>query len=463
MSTFQEAASLYQQGRAPEAQALCEEIVRREPFNVGALHLLGLILYQAGDAKRGAGLIGQAVDLNPNDALVQSNLAAALTASGAFAKAIRAADAAIALNPQMARAHSNRDAAIINWAKSLKNDAAVALKTGRMDIAHDALTAALHLAPIDHDVRVSLGILQLQRGNYAEGFANYEARWESGWLNLPQRGFAPPQWSGEDIKGKTILLHNEQGYGDALQFARYAPLVAARGATVILEVEKALVPLLKQLPGVSATIARGDELPRLDVHAPLISLPFAFKTTLKNIPASPHYLKADPAKVAAWAARLGAKARRRIGLTWSGDAGQANDANRSIVLKDFAAALPPGFDYISLQKDVRPADLEALRARPDIRHFGDELKDFSDSAALCELTDEVITVCTSTAHLAGALGKPTTVLLCFDPCWRWLLERSDSPWYPSVSLIRQEKPGDWAGVLARVRDVVAGKGATTKF
>ena len=458
MNSLQEAAGLYQQGRTSEAQTVCESILLETPDNAGVLHLLGFIVYQSGEAARGAALIGKAVAIKPGDALMQSNLAAALMDSGAYAHAVRAADAAIALNPQFARAHANRAAAIRNWAKALKNDAAAALNIDDLSAAHDNLAAALRITPEDADVRVSLGILQLQRGAYAEGFANYERRWDSGALNLPQRGFVPPQWTGEDLSGKTILLHNEQGFGDALQFSRYAPLVAARGATVILEVSKALVPLLTQIQGVAAVIARGEELPRLDFphldfQCPLLSLPFAFKTTLADIP-PPVRLAADPVKIAAWAARLGAKTRPRIGVTWSGNANQANDANRSIVLQEFCAALPPGFDYVSLQKDVRDSDLDVLRARADIRHFGGELTDFSDSAALCALTDFVITVCTSTTHLAGAMGKESAVLLCFNPCWRWLTTRSDSPWYPDVTLYRQNQPGDWTGALRRVHAAV---------
>lgn len=452
--SLQDAAVLYQQGRAREAQSLCEGILEREPANAGVLHLLGLIVYQSGDAKRGADLIGQAVTIAPEDASAQSNLAAALMDSGSYAAAVRAADVALALNPHLGRAHTNRAAAILNWAKALKNDAAAALAAHRMSDAHDNLAAALKLAPDDADVRVSLGILQLQRGEYAAGFANYERRWDSGALNLPQRGFVAPQWTGQDLSGKTILLHNEQGYGDAIQFARYAPRVAARGARVILEVERAVVPLLRQLPGVAAVLARGDALPPLDFHCPLISLPFAFRTTLQDIP-PPVRLIPDSTKLAMWRERLGEKTRPRIGVTWSGNAHQANDANRSIALKDFVAALPVGPDYISLQKDVRESDQEALRSRADIRHFGADLIDFSDSAALCELTDSVVTVCTSTAHLAASMGKSTTVLVCFNPCWRWLLGRNDSPWYPGLRLHRQDKPGDWTDVLARVRAEIA--------
>lgn len=449
MTSLAAAAALYQQGRGPEAQALCEDILQREPRNAGVLHLLGLIHYQAGRATRGAAFIGQAVAIHPHDPSMLANHAAALMESGAYADAVRAADAALTLNPQFARAHTNRTAAILNWAKTLKNDAVAALGAGNMAAAHDNLAAALKLTPDDADVRVSLGILQLQRGEFGAGFVNYAQRWDSGALNLPQRGFVAPLWTGEDVAGKTILLHNEQGFGDAIQFSRYAPLVAARGAHVILEVGAAVVPLLKQLPGVAEVIARGADLPRLDFHCPLLSLPQAFKTEVESIP-PPVVLKADPAKVALWRDRLGPKSRPRIGLTWSGNVRQANDANRSVALKDLAGALPPGFDYVSLQKEVRAADAEALRTHSHIRHFGADLADFSDTAALCDQMDHVVSVCTSTAHLAGAMGKPTAVLLCFDPCWRWLLARGDSPWYPSVTLYRQDQSGDWCGVLARL-------------
>ncbi|MGZ3239900.1 MAG: glycosyltransferase family 9 protein, partial [Burkholderiaceae bacterium] len=234
------------------------------------------------------------------------------------------------------------------------------------------------------------------------------------------------------------------------QFCRYAKLVAALGARVILEVQKPLASLLMNLEGVTQLVGKGSALPAFDYHCPLLSLPLAFKNNLGNIPASAKYLSSDAAKITQWQARLGTKTKPRIGLVWSGNALHVNDRNRSIFLSDWVKELPTGFQYVSLQKEVRDADKQTLQAHTDILNFENTLNDFSDTAALCELMDVVISVDTSVAHLAGALGKPTFVLLPYFPDWRWLLDRSDSPWYPSVKLFRQASMGEWGSVLQNV-------------
>jgi hypothetical protein len=252
------------------------------------------------------------------------------------------------------------------------------------------------------------------------------------------------------LAGKTILLYGEQGFGDTLQFCRYAKSVADLGARVILEVQKPLMPLLADLDGPSQLIATGSALPPLDYHCPLMSLPLAFNTCLDTIPASVPYLLADPIKVARWRERLGETKAPRIGLVWSGSATNLNDHNRSIRLADWVPYLPARCQFVSLQKDVREADAATLESTPTVLNFADELNDFSDTAALCECMDLVISVCTSVAHLSGALGKDTWVMLGFAADWRWLLDRADSPWYPSMKLYRPRNRGDWQGVFGQV-------------
>ena len=197
-------------------------------------------------------------------------------------------------------------------------------------------------------------------------------------------------------------------------------------------------------------------LPPADIQVPLLSLPLAFKSNLDSIPCSPKYLSADPHKLTTWAKRLGEKTQPRVGLVWSGSREHKNDHNRSVALSELIQELPTDYQYVSLQKEVRDLDKSTLESRAEILHFGDELADFTDSAALCELMDVVISVDTSVAHLSGAMGKPTWVLLPFVPDWRWLLDRDDSPWYPSVRLYRQPTPGDWSGVFAKVKRDLAG-------
>jgi ADP-heptose:LPS heptosyltransferase len=211
------------------------------------------------------------------------------------------------------------------------------------------------------------------------------------------------------------------------------------------------VSLLAGLEGVSQLLARGSELPDFDCHCPLLSLPLALKTNLNTIPSSTKYLTADAAKVARWRAKLGEKTKPRIGVAWSGSPIHANDRNRSILLAELIQYLPIGYQYVVVQKDSRSADQKTLETNPRMMNFSDDLEDFSDTAALCECLDLVISVDTSVAHLSAALGRTTWIVLPFSPDWRWLMDRDDSPWYPSVKLYRQTGIGDWNGVLERVR------------
>jgi hypothetical protein len=237
--------------------------------------------------------------------------------------------------------------------------------------------------------------------------------------------------------------------GDSIQFCRYAKLVSDLGARVVLEVPNTLVPLLRTLQGVSLCLASGSSLPEFDYHCPLLSLPRLFQTQLATIPCAPSYLASDPQRRQHWTARLGEKRQRRIGLVWRGSASHKNDYYRSVALEQMLRYLPDQYEYISLQKDISVPDQQLLQGR-GIQHHGAALRDFSDTAALCELMDIVISVDTSVAHLSAALGKPTWLLLPIVPDWRWLQEREDSPWYPSVRLFRQGRDASWGAVMARV-------------
>ena len=253
------------------------------------------------------------------------------------------------------------------------------------------------------------------------------------------------------LAGKTILLHAEAGLGDTLQFCRYAELVARLGAQTIVALPPALVDLVKNVPGVHQTLVKGEISPPFDYHCPLMSLPLAFGTTLESIPANIPYLYSEPSRVALWRKRLGEKKHPRVGLVWSGNPAHKNDRNRSIPLTMLQCLLDShNFEWFSLQKEVRQSDQAYLDSRPDIRHFGAGLHDFGDTAALVELMDLVITVDSSVAHLCGAMGRPFWLLIPYLPDWRWLLQRNDSPWYPSARLFRQRKHGDWTEVLERL-------------
>src|SRR6185437_5672234 len=289
-------------------------------------------------------------------------------------------------------------------------------------------------------------------GDFQNGWQGYEWRW----LNAQRlgigahRSFEQPLWSGtEPLQGKRLLVHSEAGLGDVIQFSRYASLCAARGATVVLETHAPLVNVLSSLEGVSAVLANGAALPDFDYHCPVMSLPLAFKTTLDTVPASPKYLHSPPAEVAQWRSRLGTRQRPRVGLTWSGNPRNPIDERRTIVLSNWLAHLPREFEYFRLQRDVREHDRKTLSSTELIASV-DELQDFTTTAALCECMDVIITVDTSVAHLSAALGRKTWILLAHTPDWRWMRDRSDTPWYPSVRLYRQKIAADWAEVFAQV-------------
>jgi tetratricopeptide (TPR) repeat protein len=388
-------------------------------------------------------------------------------------EALAAHEEALALDPALANAVQNRgnalrdlhrlDEALACFEHALRmepdnplawvNQGAIQAAMGRYE---DALASYGRALAIDPELAVAYwnrSLLHLEHGNFRDGWLDHEWRWKTPhFLNSPDiRDFDAPLWLGrEDIAGKRILLYSEQGFGDVLQCARYVPLLAARGATVILETHGPLASLLARLDGVAEVVPRGQPLPATDWRCPMMSLPLAFGTELATIPAPARYLRADPAKVDAWREILGPAAKPRVGLVWSGNPSHGNDGNRSLAFAQMTALLSERFEFFTLQRDVRPEDQALLTQDGRVRGFGHQLRDFSDTAALCELMDVVVTVDTSVAHLAGALGRPTWILLPAVADWRWLRERRDSPWYPSARLYRQARPGAWQDTLAAV-------------
>ena len=424
--------------RFDEALANYDVALTLGPIPLRARLNRGVTLWYLKRFEEALACYNQTLQDNPGHAEALNYRGLVLCDMGRHQASLQDFDSAIAVKPGFAEAYNNRG-----------------ITLSEMGLHHAALTSyqeALTLSPNFAEVQMNMGITHLRLGEFEQGWERYEWRWKNEKLRLSARVFAKPQWGGEEsLSGKTILLHNEQGLGDALQFCRYARHVSNLGARVVLEVQKPLVSLLSSVEGVSQVVARGDALPSFDLHCPLLSLPLAFKTRMDSIPVSARYISCNPDKVRDWQVTLGERKKFRIGLTWSGNAAQKSDHKRSIALHEFVKMLPAGFEYVSLQKDVRDQDRKALALRPDILQLGESLNDFSDTAAICELMDLVVTVCTSTAHVAAAIGKPVWILLSSNPCWRWLLERTDSPWYPSVTLYRQDRPGDWESVFARVR------------
>ncbi len=425
--------TLKELGRLPEAETSYRRAVALKPDYAKAHSNLGNTLKELGRLSEAEACYRRAVALLPDYVEALSNLGVTLKELGRLNEAEACCRRAVALMPDYAEGESNLGI--------------ILTELGRFPEAEVSCRRAVALKPDYAEAHLNLSLLNLLKGDFENGLPGYEWRREK-----RKRTFSKPQWfGGEPLGGKTILLHSEQGLGDTLQFCRYARLVAAEGGRVVMEVPASLVELLRGLGGVAELIVQGTTLPPFDYHCPLLSLPLAFKTNMATIPHHASYLRSDIGKSAAWAHLLGEKSQQRVGLAWSGSAGHRNDHNRSILLSEIIPWLPDCFEYVSLQKELRGADRTTLQAAAQIRQFGEYLHDFSDTAALCEQVDLIISVDTSVAHLGAALGKPTWILLPYSPDWRWLLERTDSPWYPSVKLFRQQTPGDWGGVLCDVR------------
>jgi tetratricopeptide (TPR) repeat protein len=337
-----------------------------------------------------------------------------------------------------------------DFAPSLNNKAFALTQLHRFDEAFALYERLIRAGANQAMTDWNLSLLQMLTGDFEAGWAGREARWKAMSPIYPK--FSEPMWLGKEaIEGKTILVHVDEGLGDCIQFARYVPMVAARGARVILMVDEALVPLLSGIPGASQCLPKAAP-PAFDMHCPMSSLPLVFGTRLDSIPSGISYLPAPAeARKRAWEDRLGPHDKLRVGLVWSGNPKHTNDHNRSLPLQMLSRVLDLDACFVSLQKDPRASDLAFLRERTGIVDLTEHLTDFTETAALVSCLDLVITVDTSVAHLSAALGQPTWILLPFAPDYRWLLDRDDSPWYPSVRLFRQTAIRDYGEVVDQVR------------
>ena len=462
--------ALVEQGLPDEAVECFMRAIEQRP-NVADFHSgLGSAHARRGDLDRAIVSYRRALELRSDDPESHFRLGCVLQEQGKSDEAVASYSRAVELKPDFVEAHSNLGAALKELTRfddaitcflralRLKPDSAELLfnlgtgywAEGRFDNAAVYYRRAAEVDPGHAEARWNEATLALLRGDFEQGWPGFEWRWKTG--QQQWRGFQQETWHGEPLKARTILLHAEQGLGDTIQFIRYASLIKDLGANVLLECQRPLASLLSRCKGIDSLICEGDKLPLFDCHLPILSVPRVLKTSLKTIPASVPYVFADPALVAEWQFKLQRVEGFRLGINWRGRAGRGSFQQRDIPPRYFAAlAELPGVRLISLQKGAGQEELAALGVRAPIIDTGDDVDTangpFMDTAAIMMNLDLVITSDTSIPHLAGALGVPVWLALPYVPDWRWLLDRSDSPWYPTMRLFRQKRPGDWAGVF----------------
>jgi Flp pilus assembly protein TadD len=473
---LQTAVANQRAGNLQAAEPLYRKVLAAQPKNPDALYLLGLITQATRRYAESTELFQRAVNEQPNNAkfLVNLGLSAGGMGLGQTERAIEAFRKAVAIDPKIPEAWSNLgnefrnserfEEAIECYQKALQlrpnfADAqcnlGVALQETRPTLqpAIEAFEKAIAMDPNFATAHWNLGFSLLLLGDFSRGLAEYEWRWKTGTVVIP-RQIRRPQWGGEPLNGRRLFLHAEQGLGDTIHMSRYVPLVAQRGGVVILECPAPLVPLLRGLPGLAEIIPAGQHPPDFDVHCPLMSLPLVFKTTLETIPGNVPYLPVDEKLRDEWAQKIPADPDRpRVGLVWAGQPGNKNDHNRSIRLEQLAPlADAKRMRFFSVQKGTASEQAKNPPKEMTITDYTADIKTFADTAAMLANLDLVITVDTSVAHVAGAIGRPIWIMIPIRPDYRWMLDRDDSPWYPTMRIFRQKTRGDWGEVISRVKD-----------
>jgi Flp pilus assembly protein TadD len=466
LPSLETAFRLHGAGRLAEASSIYRAILQRQPDHPSALHYLGVAEAASGKFDAAQSFMERSLRVAPRNLQFIENYASLLVQTGNCDAAIPVCQRGLALNPAnpqllyveaVALVRLNRlPEAIAQFDRVLTlqpnnivalNERGSALaQVRRFEEALASFAKALSFNPQYAEAHFNEALCRLLRGDLARGLEQYEWRWEIAAARPHKRDFRRPRWTGkEDLAGKSILLHAEQGFGDTIQFCRYVPLVAARSGRVILEVQQQLRGLMQLSFEQTTIVAKGDPLPDFDMHCPLVSLPLAFGTRNETIPSDIPYLRApSPARIDKKQSGL------RIGLVWSGSTTNLNGRNRSMSLTTLLPLLKLNATFVSLQKDVGADDAKVLAAHGELLHVGSPLVDFTDTAERIADLDLVISIDTSVAHLAGAMGKPVWVFLAFVPDWRWFLDRDDNPWYPSARLFRQDNSRAWDGVVARV-------------
>jgi tetratricopeptide (TPR) repeat protein len=465
--------ALRDSGQPEAAIAACRRAIALDPRHAEAWFTMGNALLDQRNLPAADAAFRQAIARNPNHALAHCNLGIVLKEQLQVDDAMALCRRAIEIDPRCGEAYTMLS---IRAVEQMKLDEAIALArtaiqlkpryadayvhfgvalrdTGNLTDAAAACQKALEISPGLAVARWNLALVRLLQGDLAGAWDDFESRWKCRSFTSPRRGFTQPLWNGEDLNGRTLLLHAEQGFGDTLQFIRYVPRVLAGGGKVILEVPPALYPLLKNLPGISQTIPLGGEIPPFDLQCPLMSLALVFKTAIDTIPNAVPYLHADPQLIENWNSAIEPGRDLKVGLVWAGSPTHRNDHFRSMEFRHLAPlSAVNGVRFFTLQLGPASAQIQTQPNALPLTDLTARLTDFAQTAALISNLDLVITVDTSLAHLAGARGKPVWLLLPFAPDWRWLRDRDDSPWYPTMRLFRQKQIGDWNEVVARVAE-----------
>jgi Tfp pilus assembly protein PilF len=424
----------YQAGNLLRAEQVCREILKIQPDKVEIYNNLGLILIRQGHLDEAITCYQTAIQLNPNFFDAFYNLGAIFQDKMQLDDAIKYYSRALSLDPNIADVHYNLGIALRD--------------TLRIDEAITCYRNALKLNPNLAAAHFNLSLALLLSGNYTEGWKEYEWRWKVESLSQ-RRNFLQPQWNRSDIRGKTVLLYTEDGFGDTIQFIRYVPLVAQRAAKVIVECQKELVSLAQNIEGVYRVVSQGERLPDIDVYCSLLRLPYLFKTTIDTIPTGIPYIKPAPALIEKWRDKIAHdNSKLKIGLAWAGSPREGKLRHRSCPLEMFSVLSElDDIVFYSLQKGVPESGRTNLPDHFKFVDYMEEVADFSDTAALIENLDLVISVDTAVAHLAGALGKKVWTLVSFPPDWRWMLNCKNSPWYPTMQVFRQPSQGEWNVVI----------------
>ena len=419
--------------RYPEAINCFEKAIEINSNNLEALNNLGVALDAKGEMEKSLIVFERALTLSPQNVDAKINLGNLFRKIGQLDDAAALFSEVLDQNPADLRAQANLGLVLLN-----KNKPEDAIARYNKALAH---------APDSPDIRMSLGIAQLLLGDFEAGWQNYEARWLAPSFAIKRRNFNSQLWTGQPLKGKSILVYAEQGFGDTIQFVPYAPMIAKQASKVILECQRDLLRICSNLEGVSEVIARGEFLPETDFHIPLMSLPHQMGTRLENLPLAERYLTPSISDTQRFREQL-ESIKPSIGLVWSGNPERQDDRMRSCPPEALIPLLSlDSYEFVSLQVGTSAGDLSS-----DILDFGAECRDFADTAAAIDALDLIITVDTATAHLAGALSKDVWVMLGHHADWRYLINRTDSPWYPSMRLYRQQKIGDWESVVWQILD-----------